>query len=140
MTSPPATPDELTAPFWALLSTGVLARPVCDECGLSFFTPQVACPSCRSERWSYVPSTGRGVVYSHTTIHRPPEPVFEAPYVLALVDVDEGWSLLTRLVGPVPDGSLIGMAVAVEPTPDPTGADRMLPTFRLRPDDQTSHQ
>lgn len=102
----------LTAPFWEAAARGELVRPVCGDCGRSFFTPQVCCPFCLSEMWSYVPSSGRGVVYSATVAHRAPLPGFEAPYQVAIVDLqEEGWHMLCNLTGPGP--TPIGTAVRV---------------------------
>lgn len=106
-------PSALTQPFWDAAAQHVLVRPVCDRCAQSFFTPQVACPFCGSEAWTYTSSSGRGTVYSMTTIHRPPLPAFEAPYVLAIIDLDDGWSMLSRVVGCDPDAVTIGMRVHV---------------------------
>jgi uncharacterized OB-fold protein len=119
-------PSELTAGFWAAARRRTLVRPVCDACGHSFFTPQIACPRCLSEAWSYVPSSGRGVVYSATVVHRAPYPGFEPPYELAIVDLEEGWSMLSEIVGgsaPTP----IGAAVAVDWL---EAGDVVLPVFR----------
>lgn len=91
--------SELTAPFWDAVGRRELVRPVCKACGRSFFTPQVACTHCLSEDWEYRPSAGRGVVYSATVVHRAPGPGFEVPFRLAVVDLDEGWSMLANLVG-----------------------------------------
>ena len=99
MPRPRPTPSELTAPFWAAARERRLVRPRCNSCGRSFFTPQVACPVCLSEDWSYVDSAGRGTVYSFTVVHRAPSPALSAPYVLAVVElIDEGWSMLTNVV------------------------------------------
>lgn len=131
----------LTGPFWAAVDRGELVRPVCDDCGTNFFTPQVVCPGCQSTAWRYRPSSGRGVVYSHTTIHRPPDPRFEPPYVLADVQVSEGdgsdgagvgWRLLTWIVGCDPDEVSIGQPVRVRFTPGVDG--ELLPTFELDPE------
>jgi uncharacterized OB-fold protein len=89
----------LTSEFWAAAARRELVRPVCADCGRSFFTPQVACPGCLSENWSYLPSTGRGHVYSATTVHRAPSPEFHAPFILAIIDLEEGWSMLATFVG-----------------------------------------
>lgn len=92
-------PSELTEEFWAAARRRELVRPVCDACGRSHFTPQVCCPHCLSEDWTYVASSGRGVVYSSTVAHRGAQPGFETPYQLAIVDFeDEGWSMLANLV------------------------------------------
>lgn len=125
---PPDRADRaLTGEFWAGVDRGELLRPVCGGCERSFFTPQRVCPFCGSGRWRYEPSSGLGTVYSFTVVHRPPEPAFEAPYVLAIVDVTEGWSLLTWIVDcPAPEVR-IGMEVEVRFTAGPDGA--LLPAF-----------
>ena len=105
---------ELTGPFWAGVERGELVRPVCSRCGNNFFSPQVVCPSCQSSDWSYEPSSGRGQVVSHTTVHRAPDPRFEPPYVVADVEVDEGWRLFTWIVDCDPDQGHIGQRVQVQ--------------------------
>ena len=117
----------LTGEFWAAVDRGELVRPVCNDCGRSFFVPQFACPYCQSTRWAYEPSSGRGRVYSHTTVHRPPTPAFDAPYVLADVDVEEGWHLLTWIVHCEPDHVSINMPVSVRFVTGPDG--HRLPAF-----------
>lgn len=107
------TDRELTGPFWAAVDRGELVRPVCGPCGRSHFSPQVVCPWCQSSGWSYEASTGLGSVYSHTTIHRPPDPRFEPPYVVADVELDEGWRMFGRLVGCAPHDVEIDMRVRV---------------------------
>ena len=120
----------LTGEFWAGVDRGELLRPVCGRCERSFFTPQVVCPFCGSGQWSYEPSAGLGAVYSFTVVHRPPEPAFEAPYVLAIVDVTEGWHLQTWIVDCPPDEVRIGMEVQVRFVAGPDGA--LLPAFAPR--------
>ncbi len=139
----------LTGPFWEHVDRRELVRPVCSVCRRSFFVPQVVCGRCQSGDWSYQPSSGRGVVYSHTTVHRPPTPEFSPPYVLAVVDVCEGdwpangrsggdtddygeddrdaWSMLTWIVGCEPERVRIGMQVVVRFVPGPNG--ELLPAF-----------
>ena len=117
----------LTGPFWAAVDRHELVRPVCDECGRSFFTPQVVCPYCLSSAWRYRKSTGRGKVYSHTTVHRPPDPSFEAPYVIADVGLDEGWRMLTWIVNCDPESVTIDLAVQVCFVRGPDGG--LLPAF-----------
>lgn len=114
---------DLTAPFWEAATGRVLVRPVCRACGRNFFTPQIACPSCLSEDWGYVPSSGRGTVYSATVVHKAPSPEFEVPYRLAVIDLDEGWSMLASLL----DDSGIGAPVEVAWI---SRNGRALPAFR----------
>lgn len=133
----------LTDEFWAACRDRVLVRPVCGDCGTNFFTPQWCCPTCHSESWTYVPSNGLGTVYSFTVVHRAPTEDFATPYVLAVVQMDEGWNLMTRIVGDrdgnADDGGAdvtttdyIGRRVEVAFTVDPRDESRLLPTFTLR--------
>ncbi len=117
----------LTGPFWAAVDRHELVRPVCERCGKSFFTPQVLCPVCQSSSWSYRPSTGRGRVHSHTTIHRPPDPTFTAPYIVADVELDEGWRMLTWIVDCEPEEVRIDLPVRVRFVEGPGGD--VLPAF-----------
>ncbi|MDN5860783.1 MAG: OB-fold domain-containing protein [Pseudonocardia sp.] len=115
----------LTAGFWSAAARRELVRPVCRDCGRSFFTPQVACPGCLSEDWTYEVSSGRGRVYSATTVHKAPSPEFTAPFAVGIVDLDEGWSMLAGLVGdPRP-----AIGAAVEVTWVAHGG-RLVPAFR----------
>jgi uncharacterized OB-fold protein len=92
-------PSELTEPFWESARRHVLVRQRCRPCGQSFFTPQIACPGCLSEDVEWTPSSGRGVVYSYTVCSRAPTPGFAVPYVLAIVDLEDGWSMLANVEG-----------------------------------------
>lgn len=123
----------LTQPFWDASALGRLVRPVCKVCHHNFFTPSLACPVCLSEDWSYERSDGLGRVYSHTTIHRGPDQSWSVPYVLAIVDLQEGWSMLSRLLVAPPDdltpGSLIGLPVKVIFVPEDRPPYRSLPAY-----------
>jgi uncharacterized OB-fold protein len=127
--------DGLTEGFWAASSRHELVRPVCDACGTSFFSPRWACPTCLEERWSYVPSTGRGTIYSHTVVFRGPDDSWTVPYVLAIVDMEEGWSMLSRLLvadaASLADARLGGRAVEVTYVDEDRPPHRVLPAFVL---------
>jgi uncharacterized OB-fold protein len=122
----------LTAPFWAAAAGHRLVRPVCDRCGRSFFVPSWACPFCGSEAWTYRESAGTGTVYSLTIVGRGPDETWTTPYVLAIVDLSEGWSMLTCLDVPAegadPD-ALIGAPVSVRFRPEGRPPHRTLPVF-----------
>ena len=131
MTIPRPEPSWLTRPFWAAANEHRLVRPVCDRCGQSFFTPQIACPRCASESWTWTESSGHGTVYSCTTVHRAPQEGFATPYVVAIVDLDEGWSMLTNIVGTDALLATIGSPVKVAWTQ--IDEQLTLPTFALGP-------
>ena len=58
-------------------------------------------------------SAGRGTVYTYTVLHAGPSAGFPVPSVLAIVDVDEGYPMLSSVVGCPPADVRIGMRVDV---------------------------
>lgn len=122
-------PSWLTEPFWAAAREHRLVRPYCAACAASFFSPQAACPRCLSEDWTYEESSGRGSVYSFTICHRAPQAGFAVPYALAVVDLDEGWSMLSNVDADPLSDIAIGARVEVAWTPLAEGF--VLPTFVL---------
>jgi uncharacterized OB-fold protein len=77
----------------------------------------------------YVDAAGTGRLYSFTIVHRSPAEGIEVPYVVALVDLDEGPRLLTRIVA-AEHGELAcdkRVVLAWDPLPD----GRALPVFKL---------
>jgi uncharacterized OB-fold protein len=106
-------PTWLTRPYWDAAAKHKLIRPQCSSCGASFFSPQIACPKCTSEQWTWEPSSGRGVIYSASTVHKPPHPGIAVPYVFAVVVMDEGWNILSNIVHCRPEDVKPGMRVKV---------------------------
>jgi uncharacterized OB-fold protein len=104
----------MTQPFWEGTRAGKLLLQRCRDCGHWRWTPQLACPACWSEAYDWSETSGRGSLYSYTLIHRPVDPArFEAPYLLAVVTLEEGPHMLTNLVECTPDQARIGMPVEV---------------------------
>jgi uncharacterized OB-fold protein len=94
----PAT-SALTQPFWDAAAQGRLLLPRCNACGRHFFRPEVACTHCFATDWGWVQASGLGTVYSFTVVHKAPAPGFVVPFVLAVVELDEGPAMLSNLVG-----------------------------------------
>jgi uncharacterized OB-fold protein len=103
------------APFWAGCRDRELLVQRCADCATFQFYPRAVCASCGSDRVQFLPVSGRGAVFAFTVCHRPLAPRFtgRTPYVVALVDLDEGPRMMTNIVG-CPDTDVhIGMAVQV---------------------------
>ena len=71
------------------------------------------CPHCRSLQWEAIESSGRGTVYSYVMPHEPKFPFFECPYVVVLVELEEGVRLVSNLTGIDPSAVTPGLAVQV---------------------------
>jgi len=114
MTRPVPVPTSLSREFWAAAAEGRLAIPECDDCGIRFFVPEPACPGCLSRSWHYAPSAGTGTVYAVTVVHRVPGPGFEVPFALAVIDLDDGATLLSHVVDCPVDDVVIGLRVRAD--------------------------
>jgi hypothetical protein len=76
-------------------------------------------------RWGR--SGGLGEIYSWTVVHRPVTAEFRPPYAPAIVTLDEGYQMLTNIVGVAADDLAIGMRVRVKF--HAVGGDVTLPYF-----------
>ncbi len=106
-------PTELTRPFWDGCKQGELRVQQCGDCQKYTFIPAPVCVNCFSSNLVWVKSSGQGTVYSFTVVYRPQQPSFEVPYVVGIVEVDNGWYIPTNIVGIAPDQVKIGMPVKV---------------------------
>ena len=124
-------PDFLTAPYWKAASEGVFSLPFCQDCGRPHFYPRPSCPFCDSERIEWKPASGRGTVYSFTIVHRAPSPAFkeDVPYVVGIVETEEGPHLMSRIAGVAPDAVRIGMPLKVKLATIAEGV--VLPSFEV---------
>ena len=92
---PVPTPE--TKHFWDGTMLGELRLQRCGECGSTYFPPQSFCPHCLSDNVDVVRSSGRGFLYSYVISHLA-APGFEAPYVIGVVELEEGPRLLTNIL------------------------------------------
>ena len=90
--------DPTTAEFWAAARRHDLVIQRCGGCGRHQFYPRPHCLSCGSGDLAWVQAKGTATVYSMTEIHMAPSPEFAIPYVVAIVELDEGPKMMTNLV------------------------------------------
>jgi uncharacterized OB-fold protein len=123
-------PNGSAGTFFRAAANGELRLPRCRRCGAYAWPPTRRCRACGSDAIDWVVASGRGVVHTFTVVRQSPEPYFQAkvPYVVAMIDLDEGPRLLSALVDCAVDAVRIGMSVAVAFI---DGDDRLgLPVFR----------
>ena len=106
-------PSPLTRPFWDGARRHELWIQRCRACGTHLFYPRRLCTSCGSTDLDWVETSGRGSVFTYTIARRPTHPAFadRVPYVIAVVELEEGPKLTTNIVGIDPDDVRIGMPV-----------------------------
>ena len=101
--------------FWQAGKLGVLRFMRCQVCGHYVHPPLPICPVCKSRNVLHEAVSGRGTVVTYTINHQVWEPGLEAPYVVAIVEMDEqlGLRLTTNIVNCDIQAVAIGMRVRV---------------------------
>jgi uncharacterized OB-fold protein len=124
--------DEESRGFWEACARHELYFQRCRDCGTRRFYPRALCPACLSSATDWVRANGRGSVYTFTVTYQNQAPGFrdEVPYVLAMVELEEGIRLMTNVVGCAPDQVRIGLPVEV--VFDDVSPEITLPKFRPR--------
>ena len=109
MTRPLPRPTAETKPFWEGCATGRLRYQQCARCRSVQLIPRSLCASCHASDLDWKDSSAHGRILSFTIVHRAPTPAFrdEVPYVIAIVDMDEGFRLMVN----VKDGAKAHLAI-----------------------------
>jgi uncharacterized protein len=123
----PHASSHVSRPFWEGCSSHELRYQRCAACGLANFPPTERCRQCLSEDISWQHGSGLGEIYSWTVVYRPVTPEFEPPYAPAIITLDEGYQMLTNVVGVPPEDLEVGMRVRVQF--HATGPGATLPYF-----------
>jgi uncharacterized OB-fold protein len=95
----PVVDDRDTSGFWEAARRGELVVRVCDQCGQVLHLPRAYCNQCGSWESSWKAASGRGHLYSWTTVTHQVHPAFAPPYTIVLVELADFPGV--RLVGHV---------------------------------------
>ncbi len=111
----PKFPEPDTEPFWDATKDHELKYQVCDDCGGLVWHPRRHCTHCTSLNLSWKTSKGEGTVYTFSIVRQNYHPAFREriPYVVAWVDLDEGFRMLSNVVGVDAEEVSVGQRVRV---------------------------
>lgn len=123
--------DPDTQPYWDAARSHRLLLKTCAACAKAHFYPRELCPHCHSDRVDWLQAQGTGTIYSFTIARRPAGPAFKpaVPYVVAIVELDEGARMMTNIVQCAPEQVRIGQRVTL--CWDDVTEEISLPKFRL---------
>ena len=104
----------------------------CNGCERAYFYPRDFCPDCGSRDVSWMQASGRGTLHTFAIVHRAPVPAFadRVPFVVAMVDLEEGGRIPTNLVEVEPDPAHVKVGMAVEVAFLDVTEEVTLPVFR----------
>jgi uncharacterized OB-fold protein len=127
---PVPVPDGDSKPFWDGVKQHKLLIQRCEACQKFIFYPRSLCPHCFSEQLAWVQAAGHGTVYSYTVVHQAYGPFAgQVPFVVAIIELQEGVRLMSRITDAPPEAVRVGAAVQV--TFVQMAEDVTLPYFRL---------
>ena len=111
------------AEFYSFLARGELRLQRCAACGTWRHPPRHRCAACGSLDATWELASGRGRLFSWTVTHRAVDPAFEPPYVIAVLELEEGPRLVgnTRGLAPADLALDLPMVVEIEPVSDTVG-------------------
>ena len=110
---PRPTPE--TRPSWEACSQGRLLLQRCTGCGAHQFYQRLMCTRCDGDALEWVQAGGRGTIRSFTVVRRPVSKAYAAqtPYVVALIELAEGPTMMSNVVECAPEAVAIGQPVEV---------------------------
>lgn len=115
MNLPVPEPSADSLPYWNAAREERLLLQKCTACGAMQAIPRSCCGHCHSDRLAWIESARRGRIASLSHVTRGPTAAFRdhVPYVLCLVDLDEGVRLMLNLRGEDLDTAGIGDEVEI---------------------------
>jgi uncharacterized OB-fold protein len=119
-----------TKPFWDGCRNHELRFQRCAQCGHVRWPPSILCPLCYSKEVEWIRASGKGTVFSFVVYHKAYHPAFEAdlPYVVAIVELEEGPHFLTNIVAC--DPGVVKCDMPVDVIWEDVSEEFSLPKFR----------
>jgi uncharacterized OB-fold protein len=119
-----------TKPFWDGCRNHELRFQKCAECGHIRWPPSILCPLCYSKEVEWIRASGKGTVFSFVVYHKAYHSAFDAdlPYVVAIVELEEGPHFLTNIVGC--DPGMVRCDMPVDVSWEDITEEFSLPKFR----------
>jgi uncharacterized OB-fold protein len=97
----PRFPEADSEPFWRATKQHELKYQRCQDCSNIVFYPRQHCTECGSPNLTWHTSAGLGTVYTYSIVRVNRSPAFRdlVPYVVAWIDLDEGFRMMSNVVG-----------------------------------------
>lgn len=124
--------DPLDMPFWDACREGKFLLHRCNICSRHYW-PASRCVAHGAREMQWVAASGRGTLYTYTVLHHAYTPAMKdkVPYVVAVVQLDEGPFFHSNLVDTPLDQVKVGMRLQVTMAPHESGL--VVPVFKQAP-------
>lgn len=117
--------------YWTKLAEGELWLQYCMACRKFIFYPRSFCPICMETALEWRQASGKGRLYSYTTVYVSSLPEFadDVPYVYAIVELDEGVRMPANIFNYSPEDLRINFPLELVTI---SKGDKTLPAFQPR--------
>ena len=112
--------DHHTLPFWEACGEQRLTVQRCSNCGHAQHPPSPICSECRHNEFEQVEISGKGTLYTFTSVHQPVTYQEKLPFIIAIVELDmtganctNGVRMMTNIVDAEESELQIGQPVQV---------------------------
>jgi uncharacterized OB-fold protein len=125
-------PTPWSKPFWEGCKRNELLIQKCEECHNLIMYPKLFCPHCLSPNLQWEKSSGKGKIYSYSVVHAYAPTAFskDVPYIVAVVELDEGVRMMSSIVQCNPEE--IQCDIPVEVVFEKVTDEITLPKFKPR--------
>jgi len=100
MVKPLPKPSKWSQPFWDNTKEGKLTLKKCKDCGHIDHPPYMYCTNCHSDNSEWIEASGKGKLVAYAiNSYMVPFPFWDdMPYVVAMIDLDEGVRMISNVV------------------------------------------
>jgi uncharacterized OB-fold protein len=104
-----------TVDYWDACQRHELLIQRCNKCATHQFYPRIFCTTCSSKAIDWVSASGHGKVLTWTVVRRAVSAAYAAddPYIIALIKLQEGPVMMSKVIGCEPESMQTGMAVEI---------------------------
>lgn len=127
---PLAITDSLSEVYFEAAAEGRLLVQRCSSCERFQFYPRTLCAHCGSTEVAWHQASGRGTLHTFSVVYKTPNQEFaeDCPYVFAIVELEEGLRMTTRVIEADLDDLHCEMPVVAR-FPDPIDGGPTMPVF-----------
>lgn len=100
--------------LWDYAAKGEFRLQRCLDCGEFRYIPASNCPACLSEAVEWAPMSGWGKIASWCVFHRPYFPELPPPYLVVIVETEEGPFVVGNLLDATEDMLRLDMQVVAQ--------------------------
>jgi uncharacterized OB-fold protein len=108
--------DPDSAVYWEGCRQKKLMLQHCSSCSKPRYPANNFCPHCRDKNFTWKESLGKGRLYSWIVVRHPvPKEIYaeDVPYIVALIDLEEGVRIASNIVGCEPESITPDMTLQV---------------------------